>query len=152
MSYYDRYLVKENSFHNEVKDGEVVGFCFQIHIAQYRGIWVSLIRGYYVEVDGIAYPLEAQTFEINGKNRTYAELATACWEIWNYKDYATIHVACPGGLKPGIHHMKLIQGTLNAYGWQPTDEEYAKNCPRPEEMVGMMGRKLTEYTFDLNLT
>ena len=49
---------------------------------------------------------------------------------------------------------EAIQGGLNAYGWQPTDEEYAKNCPEPKDMVAMMGRRLWEsrLQFDLELS
>ena len=151
MSYYDRYIIKEGSLKNEVKDGEVIGYSFQVHVAQYRGLFVSLLRGYYVEVDGVEYPLDSQTFEVNGKVRTWDECAKACWEQWNYKDYATIHVAKPGGLEAGSHHIVIIQGGLNAYGWQPTDEEYAKNCPEPQYMNGMMGSPLQRFTFDMEL-
>ncbi len=152
MSYYDRYIIKEGSLQNEERDGKVIGFRFQVHVAQYRGLFVSLLRGYHIEVDGVEYPLDSQTFEVNGKGpRTWDECAKAVWEQWNYKDYATLHVACEGGLAPGRHHIELIQGGLNAYGWQPTDEEYAKNCPEPKNMVGMMGSPLPRFTFDMEL-
>ncbi len=69
---YDRYLVKDGSLRNEEKDGKIVGFAFDVHIGDYRGPFVSLIRGYYVNVDGVEYPMDVQTFEINGKGpRTY---------------------------------------------------------------------------------
>ncbi len=153
MSYYDRYIIKAGSLKNEIIDGETVGFQFDVHVAQYRGLFVCLLRGYYVEVDGVEYPLDAQRFEINGKIRTWDECASAYYEMWNYKDYATIHVKKPGGLAPGMHHITIIQGGLNAYGWQPTDEEYARSCPEPKDMKGMMGRPLwdSRLQFDMEL-
>ena len=144
---YDRYLVKDGSLRNEVKDGKIVGFAFDVHIGDYRGPFVSLIRGYYVNVDGVEYPMDVQTFEINGKGpRTYDQLKLCAWEHWDYDDWATIHVACEGGLAKGPHQLTIMQGIMMQYGWADHDQEWIDNPPDPREMGG---KQEEPYVFDL---
>lgn len=146
---YDRYLVKERSLHNEVKDGKTVGFAFQVHIGDYRGCFVSLVRGYYINVDGVEYPLESQRFEINGKApRTYGELAKCCWEYWDYDEWATIHVEKEGGLSAGEHDLTIMQGVMSQYGWAAHDQEWIDNPPDPREMGGKQDKP---YVFKMTV-
>ena len=71
---FDAYLIKDGSFQNYEENGETAGFKVDVHIGEYRGCFLSLVRGYYVEVDGVEYPLETQKFEINNKApRTFEE-------------------------------------------------------------------------------
>ena len=80
---FDAYLIKDGSFQNYEENGEAAGFKVDVHIGEYRGCFLSLVRGYYVEVDGVEYPLETQKFEINNKApRTFEEIAKAAWEEW----------------------------------------------------------------------
>ena len=113
---FDAYLIKDGSFQNYEENGEAAGFKVDVHIGEYRGCFLSLVRGYYVEVDGVEYPLETQKFEINNKApRTFEEIAKAAWEHWDYDDYATLYVACPGGLAKGKHRLGLMQGLMTVW-------------------------------------
>jgi len=47
---YDSFLVRKDSLMNVVKDGETVGFKFAVQLANYRGIYLSLVNGFYVNI------------------------------------------------------------------------------------------------------
>ena len=115
---FDSFMVKEGSLENVVKDGFVIGFKFKVHIGEYRGCFLSLVHGYYIEVDGEEFPRSLQKFEINGKPpRTFDEIKKAVWEHWDYDDYATLYVQKPGGLSAGKHRLGIMQGLMTQYGW-----------------------------------
>lgn len=149
---FDQYLIRSNSLVNETDaDGNVQGFRFAVRIADYRGCFVSLVNGYYISVDGVEYPKEFQTFEINGKEpRTYDEIKTAVWEHWDFDDEGIVHVKKPGGLSAGIHRVGIQQSILAAYGYMPWDEEWVKNPPVPGHGAGA-GKTENISWFDLTL-
>ena len=148
---FDRFLVRKDSLENVVKNGEVVGFKFAVRIADYRGCFLSLHNGYYVQCDGIEYPVSAQKFEINGKEpRTFEEIKTCVWEHWNYDDEGYVYVEKKGGLTPGKHALAIQQSVLAQYGYMPWDEEWLKNPPVPGKGEGA-GKTDTISTFELEL-
>ncbi|EPX87439.1 hypothetical protein ruthe_00509 [Rubellimicrobium thermophilum DSM 16684] len=134
---FERFFVREDSLRNVVKDGRVRGFCLAVKNANYRGVYLSLHNGYFLEVDGVNYPREAQSFAINGlPPRSFAEIARAVHEHWDYPDEGILHVACPGGLAPGRHRIRIQQSVLAAYGYRPTDEEWVRTPPVPGSGAG----------------
>ncbi|WNM27224.1 DUF6379 domain-containing protein [Demequina capsici] len=134
---FDNFLIKADSLKNEVRDGEVVGFTMAVKHANYRGCFLSLHNGYFVEVDGVSYPVSVQTFEVNGKApRTFDEVKAAVWEHWDYPEAAILHVAAPGGLAEGDHTIRFQQSVLAAYGYLPTDEEWVVTPPTPGTGAG----------------
>jgi Domain of unknown function (DUF6379) len=149
---FDRLLIQRDSLRNDIRDGQVVGFSLMVRIANYRGVYLSLHNGYYLEVDGIQYPVDAQTFEINGHQpRTFDQTRTAIWEHWDYDDEAVLHVAAPGGLTPGEHTIRFQQSVLAAYGYMPTDEEWVLNPPTPGTGAGSdKTPHIVSYTVTLN--
>ena len=129
---FDGYLIRQDSLENVAEDGKIVGFKFAVRIADYRGCFLSLVNGYYVECDGIVYPAEKQKIEINGKRpRSYDEIKKCVWEHWDYDDEAYIHIEKEGGLKPGSHEIRLQQSILAQYGYMPWDEAWINNPPTP---------------------
>lgn len=129
---YDSYLVVKGSLKNDVVDGEVVGFSFGVRLSNYRGVFVSLINGFVVKVDGVDYPPETQTFEVNGKPpRSLDEIAKAVWEHWAMQDTAYLHIAKPGGLEAGVHVIEYMESTLADYGYTGKEEEWLANPPKP---------------------
>ena len=149
---FDNFLIRPDSLANDVdENGQIVGFRFAVRIADYRGCFLSLHNGYYINVDGTEYPREVQTFEINGKApRTYEELKTCCWEHWNYDDEGIVHVRKDGGLAPGEHKIGLQQSILAQYGYMPWDEQWVKEPPVPGSGEGA-GKTETISEFVLRL-
>ena len=134
---FDNYLIRSDSLLNDLRNGRTVGFSLAVRNANYRGVYLSLHNGYYLEVDGVEYPTKVQTFEINGKPpRTFDEIRTAVWEHWDYDDEALLHVHAPGGLAPGVHTVRFQPSVLAAYGYLPTDEEWVRNPPKPGSGAG----------------
>lgn len=127
---FDNFLIVPGSLKNDLSEGRVVGFSLAVKHANYRGCFISLHNGYFLEVDGVSYGREVQTFEINGQlPRTFAQLAGAVWEHWDYPDPGILHVEATGGLEPGGHIIRLQQSVLAAYGYLSTDAEWIANPP-----------------------
>ena len=134
---FDNYLIRKDSLENVVENGVVTGFKFAVRIADYRGCFLSLHNGYYIECDGVQYDRKLQRFEINGKKpRTFEEIKKCVWEHWDYDDEGYIYVTKQGGLKPGKHEIRLQQSILAQYGYMPWDEEWVKNPPVPGSDAG----------------
>jgi hypothetical protein len=90
---FDRYLIRKDSLENVKTDGKVTGFKFAVRIADYRGCFLSLHNGYYLECDGVEYPVDKQKFEINGKlPRRFEDIKKCVWEHWNYDDEGYVYV------------------------------------------------------------
>lgn len=148
---FDQYLIPSDSLKNDYEGGKAVGFQFAVRIADYRGCFLSLHNGYYITCDGVEYPRESQSFEINGKApRSFEEIKTCVWEHWNYDDAGIVHVKKEGGLTPGKHIIGLQQSILAQYGYMPWDEEWVKNPPVPGSGAGS-GKTANICTFELTL-
>ena len=148
---FENFLIRADSLCNDEVDGDVVGFRLAVRNANYRGVFLSLHNGYFLEVDGVAYPRSVQTFEINGRApRSFSELRHQVWEHWDYYDEGVLHVAVPGGLAPGVHTVRFQQSVLAAYGYQPTDEEWVANPPVPGTGAGSeKAPEIVAYTLEL---
>lgn len=149
---FDNFLISRDSLKNDYSGNKATGFQFCVKIADYRGCFLSLHNGYYIECDGIEYGTEVQTFEVNGKGeRTFDELKSCVWEHWDYAQKAIVHVKKEGGLKPGKHKIRLQQSILMQYGYAPWDEDWVKNPPVPGHGAGS-GKSsfIFEYELDLN--
>jgi len=149
---YDSFLVRQDSLKNFTENGKVAGFQIGVRISNYRGVFLSLHNGYYIEVDGKSYPVERQKFGINGKApRSFEELKQhAVLEHWDMQDEATLYVYCDGGLAPGQHRLGILESILCNYGRTPKDEELVRNPPVPAPGIG--GSKTTDVSyFDLTL-
>lgn len=148
---FDNYLVRKDSLENVYKDGKAVGFKFGVRIADYRGCFLSLHNGYYVECDGVEYTKEVQKFEINGNEpRDFEEIKKCVWEHWDYDDEGYVYIRKEGGLAPGEHVIKLQQSILAQYGYMPWDEEWLKNPPIPGKGAGS-GKTANICSFNLEL-
>lgn len=148
---FDRFLIRQDSLENVREQGKITGFRFAVRIADYRGCFLSLHNGYYIECDGQEYPKSLQKFEINGKPpRDFEEIKTCVWEHWNYDDEAYVYVEKEGGLAPGSHVIRLQQSVLAQYGYMPWDEEWLKNPPVPGSGAGS-GKTASICSFTLEL-
>lgn len=137
----ENYLVIEDSLENVVRNDETIGFRFAVRACNYRGCFLSLVNGYYVECDGIEYAQKQQKFQINGKPpRSYAEIKKAVWEHWDFGDDAYIYVELPGGLAPGKHQLVVQESILAQYGYAKWDQEWVENPPNPKDSIGKVSK------------
>ena len=149
---YETLLIRRDSLKNVVADGKTVGFCFAVRQADYRGSYLSMCNGFYINVDGTVYPREVQKLQINGrKPRSIEELKTQVNEVWNYDDEGLVFVEKEGGLAPGMHHIEYQQSILCAYGYRPQDEEWIRTPPVPGTGAGA-GKTPIIVSFDLELS
>ena len=149
---FDQFLIRKDSLENVTENGRVTGFRFAVRIADYRGCFLSLHNGYYLTVDGVEYPNDLQTFQINGKEpRSYEELKSCCWEHWDYDDEGFVYVKKDGGLSAGMHHVGIQQSILAQYGYMPWDEEGVLHPPVPGSGQGA-GKTETVSYYDLVLS
>lgn len=148
---FDHFLIRQDSLKNDVTDGKVTGFSFAVKIADYRGCFLSLHNGYYVECDGIEYDRKQQTFEVNGRGeRTFEELKKCVWEHWDFADEARLHIKKEDGLTPGKHKIRIKQSILMQYGYAPWDEEWVENPPIPGKNINE-GKSSVIFSFELEL-
>jgi hypothetical protein len=148
---FDRYLIRNNSLENVLEGNVAVGFKFAVRIADYRGCFLSLHNGYYIDCDGVEYPVSKQRFEINSKApRSFDEIKTCVWEHWNYDDEGYVYIEKEGGLTHGKHMIGIQQSVLAQYGYMPWDEEWVKKPPVPGKGSGS-GKTNTICQFELLL-
>ena len=104
------------------KCGKIIGFKFGVRLPRYRGNMLSLINGYYVNVDGVEYPQDKLRFIINGKPpRTFEEIKKAVWEHWDHQTIGYIFVEQEGGLSKGEHTVIATVSNFEQYGYRPGD-------------------------------
>jgi hypothetical protein len=106
---FEKYMVCENGFRNVTEQGKVTGFQLQARIAYYRGMFLSMLEDYAVSVDGEVFPREAIKFSVGGHAFTLDELYEQTTIRWQFGDVATVTVAKPGGLVPGMHTLEVTQ-------------------------------------------
>jgi hypothetical protein len=116
---------EEGTLANIICDRKVTGFRFGVRLPRYRGNMLSLINGYYVNVDGEEFPQSAIKIKINGKPpRSFAEIRTAVWEFWNFLDTAYLYIDKKGGLAPGRHTIIATVSNYEQYGYNPVTDQY----------------------------
>lgn len=109
---FDKYMVLTRGFQNVRDNGQITGFQLKVRITYYRGVFLPLIGGFQVKIDGEPFKPEQMKFSIGGHTYTMEELGKAEKARWDFGDPATLMISKPGGLKPGIHEVEVIQ-TIN---------------------------------------
>jgi hypothetical protein len=128
-SMFDKYMVLTREFQNVLDNGQIIGFQLKVRITYYRGVYLALIGGFEVTVDGEKFRPEQMRFSIAGRTYTMEELAKAETIRWPFGDEATLTILKPGGLKPGIHDVLVVQAIKPSY--------------HPPGFVGKSHRKIT---------
>lgn len=110
MPEFGNSVVVDQGFKN-VKEGDrISGFQVRVRISYYRGIPLSILDGYDIEVDGETFTNEDICFSLD--NETYIpvnELGKYVDTRWEYGDKAYLHVKKEGGLARGRHKVKVTQ-------------------------------------------
>ncbi len=99
--------IQMRGFHNVKENGKIVGFQVCYKSAYYRGIWLSLMKGFEVTVDGEKFPREKIKVTINGKTYTQDEMTKIGNVHWQNYEPAILTVEKPGGLTPGVHEVRI---------------------------------------------
>ena len=87
----------------------------KVRITYYRGVFLPILNGFDVTVDGEHFASSALRFGLGGRTYTMDDLGKAEKVHWDFGDFATLTVLKPGGLKPGIHDVELIEIVKPSY-------------------------------------
>ena len=61
---YEKYFIQEDGFKNVMENGETVGFQLGLKITYYRGLFLSMVEGFDVTVDGETFDSKDMTFTV----------------------------------------------------------------------------------------
>ena len=121
MPEFGNSILCEQGFKNVKKDNEIVGVQVRVRISYYRGIALSLLDGYEIEIDGEKFGNDDISFSLD--NKTFIpcnELGNYPDQRWEYGDKAYLHIRKKGGLTRGLHHVKVTQRIAVPYLPFPT--------------------------------
>ena len=112
---FDKYLIGETGFRNVTEAGSVTGFRTEVRITYYRGLGLSMVEGFDVSVDGVAYPREKNLFTVRGRTFTFEQMETEYNERWEMGEFATLMVPLEGGLAAGAHEVSITEHLRISY-------------------------------------
>jgi len=98
----------EDSIQNFDVNGKTYGFQFDVRLNYYRGLFLSCIDEFGVNVDGEKVDQMDLTFSINGKDFSAFNLNENISEFWNILHRAKVQVRRPEGLTSGKHEIELF--------------------------------------------
>ena len=126
--YEDKLIIPE-SLCNTTSGEEVTGFQFDFRLPADRGMWLSLIGGIYLAVDGEVFPESAMTLVLEGQRYPVPNLATQTDVHWGACRPACLKVDFPGGLAQGTHEVDFQIVLLG--GYFKAKEEWVTDPPKP---------------------
>lgn len=112
---YENYMLLNRGFRNVKQNNQIIGFQVLAKIAYYRGIFLPLIGDFEITVDGEKFTAMQMNFRIGHNTFSFDELALAEDVHWDFGKPLTIIVLKPGGLKPGLHDITLVQTIKPSY-------------------------------------
>jgi hypothetical protein len=114
---FEKYMVLTRGFQNVREKEQIVGFQMKVRITYYRGVFLPLVSPFDVTVDSEKFKPEQLRFTYKDKTYTMDEMAKAETIHWDFGDPATLTVLKPGGLKPGIHDVEVVETVKPSYIW-----------------------------------
>lgn len=127
---FDKHMVMTRGFQNVIQNGQITGFQMLVRITYYSGVFLPLLSGFDVTVDGENFKPEQMRFTVGNHTYTFDEVGKAEKVHWDWGVPATLTILKPGGLKPGIHEVKVVETV------KPSDIA-------PPGFIGRMKRKIT---------
>jgi hypothetical protein len=109
------HLILPGGFKNVFQNDRATGFQVAVRTAYYRGVYLSLVEGYEVAVDGETFQNDRITFTVGGKPYTFDQLAKTTEGHWPYREPAVLTVNKPGGLTRGMHDVVVTQHLRVSY-------------------------------------
>ncbi len=112
---FEKYMIVTRGFKNVLRGGNAVGFQLGVRITYYRGIPLSCVEGFDVTVDGERFTGTDISYALGGRSFTAGEAAQAATVRWGFGDPLTLIVSKPGGLKPGLHEIEVVEKLRISY-------------------------------------
>jgi len=107
--------ILDRGFKNVARNGKIEGFQLQIKTGYYRGVYLSLVEDFEVTVDGELFKRDRIRFSVGGRTYTLDELAGLTTVRWPFQETAMLTISKPGGLKPGLHDVQVVQKVRVSY-------------------------------------
>jgi uncharacterized protein DUF6379 len=102
-----QYNLLNRGFKNVSQNGSISGFQVAVKSGYYRGVYLPLIEGFDVTVDGETFARDQIRATFGGRSYTLDELETATNGRWPWMEPAILTINKPGGLKPGLHDVEI---------------------------------------------
>lgn len=112
---FEKQMILTRGFQNVRRDGKIVGFQFLMKTAYYRGTFLDIIGGIDVSVDGVGYPRDQLRITVDGQTFSLEEAGRAEHVHWDFGTPMIVTILTAGGLKPGIHDLKVTLGMNPSY-------------------------------------
>ncbi len=112
---FEKYMIMTRGFRNVRQNGDVVGFQFNVRTTYYRGVFLTIVGGFEVKVDGETFAPEQLRFSVGGRDFTLKDMEDEETARWPFGEPATITVLKKGGLAPGMHEIAVMQCIKPAY-------------------------------------
>lgn len=119
----DPYVIMNTGFKNLPDVSARAGYQIDIRVPYYRGIFLSSVHSLELAVDGQVIAPESMRIRVSGQTFTMAQMLEADEVRWGFGDPATLLVAHPGGLRPGIHEVRVAIVIRKSY-LPATDPEH----------------------------
>lgn len=103
----EQQVIQAKGFKNVFDGGQASGFEVRVRTPYYRGVWLSLVEGAEVTVDGERFDRRSVDWIIGSRRYSTEDLATATETRWPFAEAAVLRVAKPGGLAPGLHEVEV---------------------------------------------
>jgi hypothetical protein len=113
----DNHMIFDQGFKNVSENGRITGFQLKVQNMNYRGVPLSLVQGIEVTVDGEVFKEDQIRFTVRGHTHALAEMEKIGDNKfrWPWLEPATLTVSKSGGLKQGVHAVKVRMGIRVAY-------------------------------------
>jgi Domain of unknown function (DUF6379) len=112
---YEKYMIMTRGFKNLRQNDEVIGFQFNLRTTYYRGVYLAIIAGLDLSVDGKEIQPDQIRVAFGGRDYTLQEMTREEKARWPFGDPATVTVLKKGGLQPGLHEFVVTQVIKPAY-------------------------------------
>jgi len=112
---FEKQMILTRGFRNVRKDGRTAGFQFLLKTAYYRGTFLDILGAIDVSVDGVSFSRDQLRITVKGRTFTMDEAGRAEDVHWDFGTPMTVTVLVAGGLKPGIHDLKVTLGVNPSY-------------------------------------
>ncbi len=129
--------IQQLGFKNVSRDAKIIGFQVRYRINYYRGVWLSQSEGVEIAVDGEKFSGDQITWTLRGRTYTQKELTgTGLSDVhWGYLEPVTFTVSKPGGLKLGVHEVRISEVHRISYMPYPAKGYPSQGGPWPAGMT-----------------